>query len=294
MKALGLYASAREPALSTWFVAAATLVVRFGFGALLLGTLSRTRPTAREWQQGLAIGVFATFGMLFQMDALSYTAASTSAFLTQGYILILPVVGAIAKRALPERRIVVCVLMVALGLALLARFDSQHLRLGRGEGETLLAAACFSLQILALDHPNFQANRTSVVTVLMFGCIAVALLPVALLTAHGASDFGLLVGSPVAIGLLLLLTIPSTVLAFSLMNRFQPDLSASEAGILYCTEPVFASVLALFLPRFLSSAAHIVYENEHLTARLLIGGGLIISATVLLQLSSKPRAESAV
>jgi hypothetical protein len=48
---------------------------------------------------------------------------------------------------------------------------------------------------------------------------------------------------------------------------------------------VVVSLLALFLPGWLSLWTGIVYANEHITLRLLAGGGLITASTVLLQTS---------
>ncbi len=67
----------------------------------------------------------------------------------------------------------------------------------------------------------------------------------------------------------------STLGAFVLMNRYQKWVSASEAGVIYGMEPVFASLLALFMPELLSSFTAISYPNETLDARLLVGGGLV-------------------
>lgn len=70
---------------------------------------------------------------------------------------------------------------------------------------------------------------------------------------------------------------------YLLMNRWQRDVTATEAGLIYSVEPVVTSVLALFLPGLISTWAGIHYANETLTARLLIGGGLVTAANVLLQ-----------
>ncbi len=284
MKTLGLQLAALHGGISTWFVAAATLIVRFGSSAVLLAFSGLARPTAKEWQQALLMGLFTGTGMLFQMDALSFTSASTSAFLTQGYIVLLPVVAAVTARALPSLKITLCVLTIASGLALLSGFDWTRLRLGRGETETLMAAFCFAFQILCLDHRAYRVNRTRVVSVLMFFGIALLLTPVALASAHGLPDFEVLFSTPVAGVLVLVLSVPCTTIAFGLMNRYQPEVSASEAGIIYGAEPLFASVLALFLPNFLADLAHVGYSNERLSERLVIGGGLVVVANVLLQL----------
>jgi drug/metabolite transporter (DMT)-like permease len=283
IKALGLHLSAQSPGLNTWFASAATVVVRFGIGALVLAALGWSRPTRRELAQGLSIGVFSAIGMLLQMDALNFSSASTSAFLTQGYILILPIVAAIAGRALPPLKTIVCVAMSALGLAILSGFDWSGVHLGRGESETLLAACSFAGQILCLDAKRYRGNRTRVVTTVMFAGVAALLTPVALGTMRGIADLRLLFATPVSLGLVILLTVPCTILAFSLMNRYQPEVSASEAGIIYGVEPLFASLLALFLPSIFAELARIEYANEVLSARLLLGGGLLIFANVLLQ-----------
>jgi len=82
---------------------------------------------------------------------------------------------------------------------------------------------------------------------------------------------------------LVVLVVFCTVIAYTLMNRWQRHVSATEAGLIYCIEPVIASVLALFLPGWLSHWSDINYANEQLTLRLLLGGGLITVANVLLQ-----------
>jgi drug/metabolite transporter (DMT)-like permease len=284
MKALGLHLSLQAPGVSTWFVAAATVALRFGLGAIVLAIPGYSRPTKDELAQGCLIAVFSAAGMLLQMDALNFSSASTSAFLTQGYIVILPLVAAFTGRAWPPMKTIVCVGLSTIGLSLLSGFDWVSLRLGRGEAETLLAACAFAVQILFLDHGGYRHNRSRVVTQVMFVCIALVLTPIALGTMRTPSEAALLFASPMALGLLFVLCVPCTVLAFSWMNRFQPELSASEAGIVYGAEPLFASLLSLFLPGIFSALADIDYANEALGERLLLGGGLVIAANVLLQL----------
>jgi len=284
MKAFGLYLSAQAPGISTWFVAATTVALRFGLGAVLLAISSYSLPTKDELTQGCLIAVFSSAGMLLQMDALNFSAASTSAFLTQGYIVILPVVAALGGRVWPPGKTIVCVCVSTIGLGLLSGFDWVSLRLGRGETETLLAACCFAAQIVFLDHRGYRKNRSRVVTQVMFVCTALVLAPIALTTMRTPAEVTLLFSTPIALGLLFVLCVPCTVLAFSWMNRFQPELSASEAGVVYGAEPLFASLFSLFLPGIFSSLARIDYANEVLTSELLLGGGLVITANVLLQL----------
>ncbi|HEX2861012.1 MAG TPA: hypothetical protein VHN79_05210, partial [Lacunisphaera sp.] len=63
----------------------------------------------------------------------------------------------------------------------------------------------------------------------------------------------------------------------------QPKITATEAGLIYCFEPVFAAGMALFLPALMARWAGFDYANEILTWQLLAGGGLITAANLLLQ-----------
>ena len=123
------------PGASTWFLAAVALGFRFGLAALVVaGFAARTLPrlTRRELSQGLGLGVFGGAGMFLQFDGLNYTAASTSAFLTNCYCVILPVIVAVRLRRLPSRTVAVCSGLVLAGMAVLAELDPKTLRLGRG------------------------------------------------------------------------------------------------------------------------------------------------------------------
>ena len=79
----------------------------------------------------------------------------------------------------------------------------------------------------------------------------------------------------------LVLLFPCTVFTFLVMNTWQRWVSATEAGLIYCIEPVIAAILCGFLPGWISGYAGIDYPNEPLRWTLLIGGLLIVSATVL-------------
>jgi hypothetical protein len=75
-----------------------------------------------------------------------------------------------------------------------------------------------------------------------------------------------------------------------MMNHWQRHVGATLAGLIYCIEPVFASAFALFLPGWFSEWAGVRYPNETVTLNLLLGGGLITLANVLVQWPSVPPA----
>jgi drug/metabolite transporter (DMT)-like permease len=291
-KAYALRAQVEAPGASSWFVMSALLAVRFLAAAACTALFLFRRPRKLELEQGLWLGVFTGAGLVFQADGMAYTEASTSAFLTQGYVLFLPVVSAVAGRRFPEARVIVAVVAIVLGLTVLARFDPHKLALGRGELETLIASMLFGLQILWLSREKYAQNRTAPVTLIFFLVIGAGTLPLAWLTAR-PSDIAAIAGSAEVWVLFTLLTLLSTLVAFGLMNRSQPHVPPAEAGVIYGAEPLFASAFALFLPEMITPLAGITYENEALTSRLLIGGGLVTIANLVLQLrAGRPRPEA--
>ena len=292
MKALELSQRQLLPGDSSWFFTSISVAVRFGFAGIVVFLFSwRTLRslTRNEFLQGAGLALFGSAGLLLQMDGLVYTAASTSAFLTQCYCLIIPLIVAFRTRSLPSPVIFIGSLMVATGVAVLARFDWHATRLGRGELETLLASLFFTGQILWLERPRFAGNNINHMTVVMFFLSALCALPVVLFSTAHIQNLGAALFAPAPMVLLGILTLICTLGSYVIMNYWQPHLEASQAGLIYCVEPVFASVFALFLPGWFSQLAAISYGNEVVTRELLLGGGLISTANVLILIDAARR-----
>jgi len=174
--------------------------------------------------------------------------------------------------------------LVLAGVAILGRFDFRSMQLGRGEWETLLCSVFFMGQILTLENKSGSTNRVMPVTVVMFAVAAVVFCLMALFTAPHASDVLVPWKSVAWVGFTILLTGFCTVGSFTIMNKWQPKISATEAGLIYCFEPIFGSIMALFLPAMFSVWAGLTYANEPVTWHLIAGGGLITLANVFIQL----------
>ncbi len=278
---------ARElPGRSSWVFSSLTIGGRFTLGALVLWLLqprafSQLKPS--EWRQGVGLGVLCGFGSLVQMDGLTFTAASTSAFLTQFSAVLVPIYTAIRDRRVPSPLTMFCVLLVMAGVAVLGRFNWQTLQVGRGELETLVSTVFFSAQILWLELPIFRGNHTGRVSLVMFAVIAAVNAPVFLWHAHHPADALAVFASVPLFAIFAGLTLFCSLIAFLMMNRYQPDVDATTAGIIYCAEPLYATVLALFLPTLLAAAIGLGgITNETATTHLIIGGSLITIANVLI------------
>ncbi len=294
VKALALEQQKLVPDGGTWFFALIGAMYRFGIAGVLLALFlncSLAKLTKLELEQGGWLAVFGVGGILFQMDGLSYTAASTSAFLTQLYVAFIPVWVALVHRHLPKPKVIASLVLVLVGLAILADLDFKTFKLGRGETETLIGSLLFGGQILLLERPRYAANDPLRFSVVMFVGMALLCVPGVWLTAPSAAACLSAFASPASLGFLATLVIVCTLGGYLFMNRWQRDVSATEAGLIYCVEPVITSVLTLFLPGLFSVWAGINYTNETLTARLLIGGGLVTLANVLLQKRSSTKDE---
>jgi drug/metabolite transporter (DMT)-like permease len=131
------------------------------------------------------------------------------------------------------------------------------------------------------------------VTNVMFFAVAALAAPVALSNLRDDGDVLAVLGTAPSLVIFVTLLLFCTLLSFVLMNRFQRIVTASEAGIIYGMEPVFASLFALALPAWLSHGLGIAYANEALGARFLLGGGLVVAATLGLSLFSRPESQPA-
>lgn len=294
MRALQLEQSSRLTGVGSGFFAVWMQMARFGVGALLLlpFTIPGGIATRLEIRQGLLLALWGGAGMALQADGLAHTPASTSAFLTQAYCVILPLVACVRLRRPPESRVVMSTILVMAGCALLSGLRPGDLRIGRGEAETLLAALLFTIQILTLENPRYRGNRGLNVTFVMCLGIALIFLPITFMFAPSPAAVIVAGASWPSIAMIVALALFCSVGAYLLMNQWQPRISATEAGLIYTTEPVFTAVYVLFLPGWIGSWAGGGYANERFGLVSIIGGGLIVLANVILHLKRAPHPPS--
>lgn len=290
VKVLHLEQSARMPEASSLFLASWMQSARFGLGALMLlpFVLGKNKPTGNEIRQGSVIALWGGLGMWVQADALAYTEASTSAFLTQAYCIFLPLWACLRTRRAPGMKVVLATIMVLAGGGILAGLRPDHLHLGRGELETLLAAFLFTFQILSLENPRYEGNRGIPVSFVMFMGIAVLFVPITMVTAPDLPACLTAGASAASFLLVASLALFCSVGAYVLMNVWQPHVPATEAGLIYTIEPVFTAVYVLFIPQWLGSLVGGNYSNETITAQMMIGGTLILAANALMQWKTQP------
>ena len=275
--------AASAPGHAEWFHAALILFNRMALATLIMLALLGARRrgfTQLEMRQGLELGLFGGLGMLLQTDAQNYIAASTSAFFTQFTCVFVPLTVALRSRRMPSLLVTAACALVMAGCAMLSGVELGKIHLGRGEWETIAGAALFTGQILCLERVRFHGNDSRRTSTVMFA-VKGALLA-AFVIAGGSRAVVHIYTSPAVLVLTTLLAVVCTVYAYTTMNHWQPRVTATQAGLIYATEPVFASAWALFLPGWFSGFAGIAYANERLSWQLFAGGGLILAANLLL------------
>ncbi len=289
MKTIGLLQQQLLPGSSSWFGTALANCLRFGFASAVMALFCHKtirQITRNELWLGAGLGFFGGIGLIFQMDGLNYTSASTSAFLTQAYCIILPGIVALRDRRWPSLKLLASCALVVSGIAVLTGFDLRTFHLGRGEWETLIGSLIFTGQILWLDLPRFKGSNVKHFTLVMFVVILAVSLATTAFTLENTEQIRRLAGSAGVLKLTTVLVLFCTLVAYTMMNHWQPHVPASEAGLVYCAEPVFTSLFALFLPSLLAAWVGVEYANETLTKNLLMGGALILGANILLQIGA--------
>lgn len=283
-RGLELSQRATGAAVSDTALASADIAMRFGIAALILLMIygrGLVRVSWQEWSQAIGLAVFAGAGLYLQTLGLAWTDASITAFLTQIYTLIVPLIVAVRDRRRPTLRVVVACVLVLAGAAIMSPGLLRHFVLGPGELVIIVSTFFIAGQIVWVERPVYVDNRPGVVTLIMFA-ILTGMFTAGYYCAGGTTHAaGEIFGTPVLWMLTLALVLFCTVFNFLIMNAWQRCVSATEAGIIYCIEPVVAALMAAFLPSLISRFAPIAYANETLTLSLLIGGILIVGATVL-------------
>lgn len=241
------------------------LTVRFGIAAVLMFALFHRQTRAlsrRELTLGAGLGVLYAVAQLLQTVGLETTAASVSGFLTGTYIVLTPVLGALLLRDHVPRAAWVAALIATFGIGVLSL---QGLAMGFGEALTLGSAAVYALHILALGRWSTASTALGLSTVqaavISLVCLVAAVPDGITLPGTGGQWVSLLYMAVVAgAGALLAQT------------WAQAHLTATRAAVVMAMEPVFAALFA------------VLFGNESVTWRLLVGGGLVLGAMYLVEL----------
>jgi len=245
------------------------LAIRFTLAAAILSPflLRRLRALTPEAVRGGALmGVALFSGYAFQTLGLLYTSAAHSGFITGLFVVLTPVFQVVLTRKSPPAGAWAAVALATAGLGLLS-WPKGGEPFNFGDLLSVCCAAVYAVHLLITSHMA-RRHDTGVLTLVQVATVAV------LGWALSALGSGPLwpIPSPALRGILLTALL-ATALAYTVQTTFQRHTSAIQTAVIFTMEPVFAGLFAVLL------------GGEHLGARGLAGGALIVAAMLLGQMA---------
>lgn len=249
------------------------LAVRFAIAAVVMAAVFRRQLlalTRRELGVGVVLGVLYGLAQLLQTVGLEHTDASVSGFVTGTYVVLTPVFGAVLFRDRLPGSTWLAVLLATAGLAVLSL---RGLSVGFGEALTLASAGLYALHIVGLGRWSTASSATGLATVQAFVIAVVAsvgAVPDGLTLPSGAGQWSSL----------LYMALVAGAVALWAQTWAQSHLPATRAAIVMTMEPVFAAFFA------------VLFGGESLTVRMLVGGGLVLTAMYVVELLGQRRPDA--
>lgn len=242
------------------------LAVRFviaGAAGAITFAPSLRRADAGTWVRGIALGLVYTAAQVTQTLGIARASASVSGFLTALYVVGTPLVAWALWRHRPARSTSAGTVLALAGAAVLGL---TGLHAGAGELLLVLGAVAYSFHVALLGR--WSSGRSpwalSAIQMLTLGVAHLAIaLPGGMVMPAGPGDWAAVVYLALAAGLGALIV----------QSWAQARIDAARAVVIMALEPVFSALFAVTL------------GGETLTWRIVVGGGLILSASLIVELA---------
>ncbi len=240
------------------------LAVRFVAAGLILVVVFhrqvRRLPQAVALR-GLGLGLVYGVAQILQTEGLAHTPASVSGFATGTYVVLTPVLGLVLLRHKAKPMTWAAVALSSVGLGVLSLHGAA---VGSGVLLILASAVLYALHILGLGLWSTTKDA--------LGLAAVQMLAIAAVCTVGAAPHGIVLppGGNAWAGTLYT-ALGAGALAMFLQTWAQAHLSATRAAVVMTMEPVAAAGFA-------------VAFGEPLTARMVVGGLLVLTAMYVVEL----------
>ena len=241
------------------------LGMRFLFAGALLLVILRKRImrfcSRKVVTYGFILGVLDFTAFWLQTVGLKHTTPGINAFLTATYCVLVPFFWWLVSKRRPDRYNLAAALLCLCGMGLVSL--QSDLRIGRGEGLTILSGVFYALHIIA----TASAARGRSPVLLSFVQFAVAAV-LSWVTAPFSAPAPEVI--PVDVWLRLgYLCVMCTGLCFLLQTFGQKYTPPTTAALLLTLESVFGTLFS------------VAFYHEQLEPRVLVGFALILVAIVL-------------
>jgi drug/metabolite transporter (DMT)-like permease len=205
-------------------------------------------------------GCFLVGGYTFQTFGLTLTTVSNTGFITGLYLVFAPLISWLVLKRKFYKAHGIAVFFAALGLYLIA-YDG--LEIGLGETLVLISAVLWGGHIVILSEWSDGKNNYAL-TLIQILVSAFILMMLSILNGYESPpDYSVW-------NAIILTALFATVFAFFMQTKAQSVLTATAAAVLLAMEVPFALLFGLY------------FNNDPLTARIVIGGALIMLAMSLI------------
>jgi len=251
------------------------MLIRFGAAVCLLPlVLPRVVRSLgpSEWIAGGYLAALLGIGFVLQTVGLQDLNPAVSAFLTSLMVIFTALLGRVFFKHKLRPSLIFGVALATIGAGFIS--GPPQLHFGWPEWLTVGGAFIFAANILAVDHytKKLDALKLTWTSLVWMTAIALAVLGFGILQSVNQIALFQLAVDP---GFLIptgLCAVFATVLAFSLMNRFQKSVSPVRAAILYSLEPVWTTGLMLVL------------GWSGLNGWVVFGGGALLAGNLVAEL----------
>jgi drug/metabolite transporter (DMT)-like permease len=267
--------------LSQHFSAPWILFLRFSIGGVVL-TPFLLRAKKADYLGGAVLGVLLFVAAMFQFSGLVITSSNRNAFVTGLNVLVVPLLG-VAMGRLPEKRILVAILLAIAGLFALCWDGAAW---GEGDNYALMGAFCFGAYVKMLEMTTRRATNLMALTtvqIIVVALCALLWLLVRELPAHPFVWHEFVAAGRASFFNLAYLSLVATAAIISLQTWGQRHASANEAAVIYAFEPGCAAIAAYF------------WLGESMGMRGIAGAVLLIAGMIVSQWTpeNKPQASLA-
>jgi drug/metabolite transporter (DMT)-like permease len=238
--------------------------LRFLVGALaffpFIFWMTKERQGIFFSREGFLLGLCLAMGFLLQTMALVYTSASSSAFLTSLFVILVPLLSfLIFKERLVGRSYLSLALAVA-GLYLLSKGgDSEELSLNRlGDFLSLLCALAFAIQIMLVSRFTRRKNVTLLAFQQLLWCGILCFVMAFIFEGEDLARLPEALSIPEVWVSVAFCGLLATAFAFWVQCAFQKDTSEFRASLIYATEPVIATICAVLYGQEILSLQKII------------------------------------
>lgn len=241
------------------------LGLRFSIAFVIIAIVFHKQIKKTNWTvlwHSAVLSIFFVGSMAFELNGLKTTPSSTTAFLENGIIVIVPIVTAFLEKRLPSRITVISALIAVAGTVLMT-MKGVHLGFTHGEFLVICGTLCYAGALIVTDliSKHDDPALISIYQLLFIGLFS-------LIGSFIAED-PVMPSSSTEWGAILWLAIVCSGVGFTLQPFGQKYTSADRAGLFTAFNPISAALLG------------VIFLHEKLSLTTVAGSLLVLLAVVL-------------